>query len=235
LSSPLHNPPDTSGLDSWTGRIAELLGLAPEGVPYAAIAAALGFVLYLFRHDSLAFILIIAAIAIAAFFRDPERMTLASGNAIVSAADGRVTSISDVPLPGSAELFHRISVFMSPLNVHVNRAPLAGRVVTITHTPGQFRAAYRDDANEHNERSLTIIEDAAGRRIAILQIAGYLARRIVCRIRPGDQLIRGQRIGMIMFGSRVDHFLPLGYHVSVIVGAHVRAGETIIGDLPDAT
>lgn len=186
--------------------------------------------LYFFRHDSLAFLLIVVAIAIGSFFRDPERMTLAPPNAIVSAADGKVTDISDVPIPGSPELFHRVSVFMSPLNVHVNRSPISGRVVAVTHTPGEFRAAFRDDASEHNERCLAVLEDAAGRRVAMLQVAGYLARRIICRSAPGDQIIRGQRVGMIMFGSRVDHFLPLNYRVSVTLGTHVRAGETVIGE-----
>jgi phosphatidylserine decarboxylase len=227
-----NNPPDAPAVRPWTARIAELIGIAAEGVPYTAIAVAAGLLLYLLHYDSLAFLLIILAIAIGSFFRDPERLTLAPADAVVSAADGKVTDISDVPLSGSPELFHRVSVFMSPLNVHVNRAPIGGRVVAITHTPGEFRAAFRDDANEHNERSLTVLEDAAGRRFAILQIAGYLARRIVCHIRADDQLIRGQRIGMIMFGSRVDHFVPLGYRVIVTVGAHVRAGETPLAAPP---
>lgn len=213
-------------------RVAELIGIAAEGVPYTAAAAAAGIVLYALHYDSLAFLALIAAIAIGSFFRDPERMTLAASGAVVSAADGKVTDIRDVPLPGSEELFHRVSVFMSPLNVHVNRAPAAGRVVSISHTAGQFRAAFRDDANEHNERTLTVIEDAAGRRFAMLQIAGYLARRIVCRIAAGDQLIRGQRVGMIMFGSRVDHFIPLDYRITATVGMQARAGETVLADAP---
>jgi phosphatidylserine decarboxylase len=232
LPPPLNNPSDVPGPRPWSGRIADLLGIAAEGVPYTAIAAATGVLLFLLHYDSLAFLLIILAIAIGSFFRDPERMTLAATGAIISAADGKVTSISDVPLPGSAELFHRVAIFMSPLNAHVNRAPITGRVLAVTHTRGDFRAAFRDDANEHNERNLIIFEDAAGRRFATMQIAGYLARRIVCRLQPGDSVLRGQRIGMIMFGSRVDHYFPLDYRVTAILGSQVRAGDSPLADLP---
>jgi len=151
----------------------------------------------------------------------------------MSGADGKVTEVSEGRLPGghSEDLFHRVAVFMSPLEVHVNRAPVAGRIVEVTHTAGSFRAAYHDDASEHNERNLIVLEDSAGRRHAMMQVAGYLARRIVCRLQPHDQVARGQRIGMIMFGSRVDHFLPADYRVKVAPGEHVRAGESIIGEL----
>ncbi len=175
----------------------------------------------------------IIAIAIGAFFRDPDRISASPENAILSAADGKVTDIRECPLPGddSGERFRRVSVFMSPLNVHVNRAPAAGEVIAVAHTPGEFRAAFRDDANEHNERNLITFADAAGRRYAIMQIAGYLARRIVCRIGPHDTVARGQRLGLIMFGSRVDHFLPLAYGVTVRTGDRVNAGQSIIGEL----
>jgi phosphatidylserine decarboxylase len=140
--------------------------------------------------------------------------------------------VSEAAIPeGSGEQFHRVSVFMSPLDVHVNRAPVTGRVVAVTHRAGEFRAAFRDDASEHNERNLILIEDGAGRRYAMIQVAGYLARRIVCHKRPGDVLVRGQRIGMIMFGSRVDHFIPLSYHVTVALGARVQAGKSVIGTI----
>jgi phosphatidylserine decarboxylase len=101
----------------------------------------------------------------------------------------------------------------------------------VEHTPGEFHAAYRDDASAHNERNLLIFRDAVGRRHGIMQIAGYLARRIVCRVHPHDKIEMGQRIGLIMFGSRVDHFIPPDYRVSVAVGERVLAGETVIGEL----
>ena len=123
----------------------------------------------------------------------------------------------------------RVSVFMSPLNVHVNRAPIGGEVTMVEHTAGEFRAAFRDDASEHNERNLIAMTDASGRTFGMMQVAGYLARRIVCRLRARDRIQVGQRIGLIMFGSRVDHFFPSDYRVTVSMGQRVRAGESIIG------
>jgi phosphatidylserine decarboxylase len=215
------------------GRLAAAIGIAPEGMPLSLGAVAVTLVLFAFGLLWLSACVLIIAIAIGAFFRDPERIPPGPENAIVSAADGKVTDISECPLPGdqSGERFRRVSVFMSPLNVHVNRAPAAGEVIAVAHTPGEFRAAFRDDANEHNERNLITFADAAGRRYAIMQIAGYLARRIVCRIGPHDTVARGQRLGLIMFGSRVDHFLPLAYGVTVRTGDRVSAGASVIGEL----
>jgi phosphatidylserine decarboxylase len=122
---------------------------------------------------------------------------------------------------------------MSPLNVHVNRAPVSGEIASVEHTAGEFRAAFRDDASEHNERNVIVIADASGRRHAMVQIAGYLARRIVCRVHPNERVNRGERVGLIMFGSRVDHFFPLDYQVRVSLGDRVRAGETVLGEYTD--
>lgn len=151
---------------------------------------------------------------------------------VLSGADGKVTDISQCVLPDDRETsYHRVSVFMSPLNVHVNRAPAGGEIVTVEHTPGKFSAAFRATAAEENERNLIVIRDQAGRRHGMMQVAGYLARRIVCRVRTFDKVTAGQRIGLIMFGSRVDHFIPPDYRVTVTLGEHVRAGETVIGEL----
>jgi phosphatidylserine decarboxylase len=182
----------------------------------------------------MALITALAAAAIALFFRDPDRTTVARDGAVVSGADGKVCAVDDAIPPGYSEndtRFHRVSVFMSPLDVHINRAPVGGTVVMVKHTPGEFRAAYSDTASERNERNLVMIEDDTGRRYAMVQVAGYLARRIVCRLRPNDHVTAGQRIGLIMFGSRVDHFLPVDYDVTVKLGERVRAGETVIGEL----
>ena len=176
--------------------------------------------------------LVLFAVAVGSFFRDPERYPERTEGVVLSAADGKVTDVSECTLPDDREtVYRRVSVFMSPLNVHVNRAPIAGEVATVEHTPGEFLAAYRDTASTHNERNLIVFRDAAGRRHAIMQIAGYLARRIVCRVHPHDKIEMGQRIGLIMFGSRVDHFIPPDYRVSVAVGERVLAGETVIGEL----
>ncbi len=213
-------------------KLAQMVGLAPEGAKLVFGILFVGVVLTLIRLPIIGIPLILLAIVVGSFFRDPERYPARTGAVVISAADGKVTDISECNLPDDLNtVYHRVSVFMSPLNVHVNRAPIAGEVMLVEHTPGEFRAAFRDDASAHNERNLVILQDPAGRRHGLMQVAGYLARRIVCRIRPHDKIEMGQRIGLIMFGSRVDHFIPSGYHVSVAVGERVLAGETVIGEL----
>lgn len=214
------------------GNLAQTIGLAPEGgkIAFGILFVALFFLIV--GIPLLGVPLILIAIAVGSFFRDPERFPERSDGVITSAADGKVTDVSQCTLPDDREtVYHRVSVFMSPLNVHVNRAPIGGEVLRVEHAPGSFRAAYRDDASTHNERNLIVMRDASGRRHAIMQIAGYLARRIVCRVHPHDKIEMGQRIGLIMFGSRVDHFIPPDYRVSVAVGERVLAGETVIGEL----
>jgi phosphatidylserine decarboxylase len=177
-------------------------------------------------------IVVLAGLAVGAFFRDPDRFPQRTEGVILSGADGKVTDIAQAPIPGGEPpQFHRVSVFMSPLNVHVNRAPAGGSVTRVEHTAGEFRAAFRDDASEHNERNLIVFADLQGRRFGMMQVAGYLARRIVCRVRARDIVQPAQRVGLIMFGSRVDHFLPPEYRVAVAVGDRVRAGETVLGEL----
>ncbi|MGA9720850.1 MAG: phosphatidylserine decarboxylase [Candidatus Binatus sp.] len=211
-------------------RIAGAIGIATEGAMLSLGLALVGIILIAFGVKSVGAILVIVAIPIALFFRDPDRYPTRTENVVISGADGKITDISDGPFPGSSgRLCHRVSVFMSPLNVHVNRAPVGGEVVMVEHIAGEFRAAFRDDASEHNERNLIAMTDASGRTFGMLQVAGYLARRIVCRLRAHDRIQAGQRIGLIMFGSRVDHFFPSDYRVTVSLGQRVRAGESIIG------
>src|SRR5271163_4916569 len=211
-------------------RIAGAIGIATEGVVISLGLAIFGIILIALGLESIGAIVVILAIPIALFFRDPDRYPPRTENVVISGADGKVTDISDVSFPGSTgKLCHRVSVFMSPLNVHVNRAPVGGEVTMVEHTAGEFRAAFRDDANEHNERNTIAMTDAEGRIFGMLQVAGYLARRIVCRLRARDRIQAGQRIGLIMFGSRVDHFFPSEYTVTVSMGQRVRAGESIIG------
>jgi phosphatidylserine decarboxylase len=211
-------------------RIAGVIGIATEGAAVSLGLAIIGIVLIALGLKSVGAIIVIVAIPIALFFRDPDRYPVRTDNVVISGADGKVTDISDVSFPGStAKLCHRVSVFMSPLNVHVNRAPVGGEVTLVEHTAGEFRAAFRDNASEHNERNLIAMTDTSGRTFGMMQVAGYLARRIVCRLRARDRIQAGQRIGLIMFGSRVDHFFPSEYRVTVSVGQRVRAGESIIG------
>ena len=165
------------------------------------------------------------------FFRDPERVAPADERLVVSPADGRVLEVS-----GEREerFLHapatRISIFMSPLDVHVNRAPVSGTIEVVRHTPGKFRAAFADKASLDNERNALMLT-SGGRRYLVVQIAGALARRIVCRVGEGDRVRRGERFGLIMFGSRVDLFLPPEVRPAVRKGDRVRAGTSVVGEV----
>lgn len=222
----------------WAGdfarRVGGRIGIAPEGVTMAAGVLAAGVLALVLGWHWVGLLVILCGLAVAAFFRDPERSPVCSERQVLSGADGTVSDVVEMPLPEGAtsDRYDRVSVFMSPLNVHVNRAPVSGEVMSVRHTPGAFHAAFRDSASEQNERNLIVLRDVRGRQHAIIQIAGYLARRIVCRINPHDTVRCGERIGLIMFGSRVDHFIPPDYRVMVKIGEHVRAGESIIGEVP---
>jgi phosphatidylserine decarboxylase len=214
----------------------------PEGRKFVGIAAVAvlvtGFVLHL---DAIAWLLAGLTIWIAAFFRDPVRVTPTAPGLIVSPADGLISLITTVEPPrqlaGEGGLppgpCTRISVFMNVFDVHVNRAPIAGTCTRIVYVPGKFLNADLDKASDDNERQYFIIEDAAGTRVAITQIAGLVARRIMRFIEPGVTLSIGERVGLIRFGSRVDVFLPAGYVPGVIVGQRAIAGETILARLGD--
>ena len=215
-------------------RVGGMIGIAAEGVKMAAVVLAAGALALALGWYGAGVAVILCGLAIAAFFRDPERSPVpACERLVLSGADGTVSDVAEMPLPDGAagERYHRVSVFMSPLNVHVNRAPVGGEIISVRHTPGAFHAAFRDHASEYNERNLIVLSDARGRQHAMVQVAGYLARRIVCRLHPHDTVSCGERIGLIMFGSRVDHFLPPDYRVVVKIGDKVRAGESTIGEL----
>lgn len=171
--------------------------------------------------------LLAVAAAVAGFFRDPARVAPGGEGLVVSPADGKVVEVDDGAHPGG----RRVSIFLSPLDVHINRAPLDARVADIRYQPGRFLAAYKGKASEENERNAVELTDASGRTVRVVQIAGFLARRIVCYVNPGDSLRKGQRFGMIMFGSRVDLHLPGDAEIEVAPGQRVRGGETIVARL----
>jgi phosphatidylserine decarboxylase len=176
--------------------------------------------------------LAVVAAFMAFFFRDPERAAPSVPRAILAPADGKVTAVHptvDDPFVGPAS--QAVSIFLSPLDVHVNRSPVAGLVVGVEHRPGAKLAAYRAEASEQNERT-TIAIQGDGARVIVRQIAGVLARRIVCRVQPGDRLASGERFGLIKFGSRTDLIVPAGARLQVKVGDRVRGGETVLGVLP---
>jgi len=166
------------------------------------------------------------------FFRDPERNIPPESNALVSPADGKVISIETIEestvVTGSCI---RVSIFMNVFNVHVNRVPMDGVVENVTYFPGKFFNASLDKASEHNERNALVIKTDQGSVYGVVQIAGLIARRIVCRVQPGERLERGRRYGMIRFGSRLDLHLPLETDIVVTLGQNVSAGSSIVGYL----
>ena len=209
----------------------------PEGRKFLGIALGAVLVSGLWlQWTALSFILLGVAIWVAAFFRDPVRVTPLGDDLIVSPADGLISLITNVEVPrqlvgeGGLEpgLVTRITVFMNVFDVHVNRAPIAGRLTRIVYVPGKFLNAELDKASEENERQYFVMENAAGEKIAFTQIAGLVARRIMKWVAVGQMLKVGERFGLIRFGSRVDVFLPAGYVPAVAVGQRSIAGETIL-------
>ncbi|QDH13094.1 phosphatidylserine decarboxylase [Formicincola oecophyllae] len=172
------------------------------------------------------------------FFRNPERVTpdvALTDKAVVSAADGHVTSVEEVVPPPELNLGQaprwRVATFLSVMDVHINRAPVSGEVVTVAYTKGKFLNASLDKASEHNERNGITLRMEDGREVGVVQIAGLVARRIVCEVQPGQWLRAGQIFGLIRFGSRTDVYLPLGVKPIVEVGQTMIGGETIIATL----
>jgi phosphatidylserine decarboxylase len=167
------------------------------------------------------------------FFRDPNRAVSARDNEVVSPADGRVLVAGPAQPGAPAGEWQQVSVFLSPMDVHVNRIPVSGRVVRVDYKAGRFLPAYRDDAGAANERSEIWI-DHRGQMVVARQIVGVLARRVVCRVRAGVDVDAGERYGIMKFGSRMDIFLPVDAEVRVNVGDIVRGGQTVIAVLHSA-
>src|SRR6476469_1843708 len=209
----------------------------PEGRKYVVGAAAATVLVYLVVSHVLGWLLVGLTIWVATFFRDPVRTTPRGDTLIVAPADGLITMIASVPPPpelrGAEGLadgqYTRVSIFMSVFDVHINRAPIAGRIKRIAYVPGKFVNADLDKASEDNERQHFLVEGSDDIRIGFTQIAGLVARRILAFVREGDMVEAGQRVGLIRFGSRVDVFLPAGIAPRVLLGQRAVAGETILG------
>jgi phosphatidylserine decarboxylase len=205
--------------------------LDPAGLPFIGGALLLAVV----SGAAVAWVLAIPFVALGAFFafffRDPERACPDDSDIVLSPADGRVLvagpAVPDAAPPGS---WLQISIFLSPMDVHINRIPASGRVTKVTYTPGRFLPAYRHDAAGANERSEIWI-DHKGETIVARQIVGILARRVVCRVQTGADVRAGDRYGIMKFGSRMDIFLPTTAALKVQVGQAVRGGETVIAVL----
>ena len=208
-----------------------MLPIATEGWGFILVPLVLALLMAWAGWIKAALLLGAVAAFMAFFFRDPERTAPVIPGAILAPADGRVvdvrTGVED-PFVGPAQ---SVSIFLSPLDVHVNRAPLAGLVVGVEYRPGAKMAAYRPEASDRNERTTITIQGEAA-RVVVRQIAGVLARRIVCRVRPGDKLASGERFGLIKFGSRTDLIVPASVRLSVRQGDRVRGGSTVVGVLP---
>jgi phosphatidylserine decarboxylase len=213
----------------------------PEGRKFVLISAFICAVFALLAWETVAWPMAGITVWVAAFFRDPVRVTPSDPNLVIAPADGLITQIADVPPPpqiagpgglGDAPMT-RVSIFMSVFDVHINRTPIAGIVRQLVYIPGKFVNADLDKASEDNERQHFVIERADGVRIGFTQIAGLIARRIMPFVKVGDEVAIGQRVGLIRFGSRVDVFLPVGTVPSVLLGQRTLAGETIIARLGD--
>lgn len=211
-----------------------MIKVHPEGWKFIAIFAAVTAALF-WLWDPLGWIGVVLTVWCVAFFRDPDRAVPSRAGLVVSPADGIVSLIENVPPPPELDLgtapLTRVSVFMDVFNCHVNRAPVEGRISAVAYRAGKFLDASLDKASEHNERNGIAIEMADGRRLGVVQIAGLVARRILCTVAPNDRVETGERFGMIRFGSRLDVYLPQGVAPLVAVGQTMVAGETVLADL----
>lgn len=208
--------------------------LHPEGYRFVAIFAAVALVLFLI-WTPLGWIGLGLTVWCYYFFRDPERVTPSRPGLVVSPADGVISLIEPAVPPAELGMgpqpLTRVSVFMNVFDCHVNRAPIGGTISAVAYRPGKFLNASLDKASEDNERNGIAITLDDGRQVAAVQIAGLVARRILCNVKPGDRLETGARFGMIRFGSRVDVYLPEGVQPLVALGQVMTSGETVIADL----
>ena len=207
------------------------MGIDRAGVPFIVAALLPAGALWAFGAPGAATLLAAAAGAFAFFFRDPDRSPPADAHIVVAPADGRVVHAGPAE-PGVAPdgRWQQISVFLSPLDVHVNRTPVSGRIVDVRYRRGRFLPAYAPRAAKQNERSEIWI-DHDGQQIVCRQVVGVLARRVVCRLAPGMRVALGQRLGVMKFGSRMDLFLPPSATVAAVAGDVVRGGETVVATL----
>jgi phosphatidylserine decarboxylase len=206
--------------------------IVPEGIPFIAIPAFFAVTSWLAGYPVSAAILALLTLFVLNFFRNPERTTPDAPGLVVSPADGKVIFVGEAE---EADLYQgrakKICIFMNVFNVHVNRIPCSGTVEAIRYYKGKFLVASLDKASSDNERNAFLIRTEDGKKVLTIQIAGLVARRIVCWLKEGMTVTRGERFGLIRFGSRLDVFLPLDATVSVKVGDKARAGETPLGVL----
>lgn len=209
------------------------MSIAREAWPFALPPALGAIACWALGQPVAAALLAVATLCVAAFFRVPARRFTGSERAVVAPANGVVTAIDRVEEPEIGPgVFQRIVTFLSVFNVHVQRAPVDGTVVVSRSRRGRKVAAFRDDAGEVNESHLLVLERDDGQRVAVRQIAGLLARRVVCHARAGDALERGELFGLIKFGSRVDLYVPADWKVAVEKGQRLTEGATVVAETP---
>ncbi len=204
--------------------------IAREGYPFVWFSAFCTLIFAVLDLYLLALVLVVITGFILAFFRDPERFVDSGDDTVVAPADGRIIVVETVEYNTFTEArAKKISIFMNVFNVHVNRLPCSGIVERISYQPGKFYAADSDKAALENEYCAVILQKSEDQRLAVVQMAGLIARRIVCWLEPGDLVDKGRRFGLIRFGSRVDLYLPEKTEIIVTNGQKVRAGETVLG------
>jgi phosphatidylserine decarboxylase len=210
----------------------ERIPIAKEGYPFIAFSAFLSLICAILGLGLVTLCLVVISTFILMFFRDPERMVPTIGRGVISPADGKIIVVERTRDERFSEQeMMKISIFMNVFNVHVNRIPFSGRVRQIQHVAGAFLAADSAKAHLNNEYCAVTIETTGGQQLTMVQIAGLVARRIICRLERGDSVAVGERFGLIRFGSRVDLYLPAGSNPTVKVGEKVRAGESLLAYL----
>ena len=203
--------------------------IAVEGIPFVVIAGIITVLFYAAGLIIPAVLFTLVTLFVVWFFRNPERTVPPGDNNVISPADGKIIDIREVDETRILKKkMLKISIFMNLFNVHVNRSPCTGKVVDILYNPGKFVSANLDKASLENEQNAVVLETPAGEKIIFIQIAGLIARRIVCWLIEGQYVKRGERFGLIRFGSRVDVYLPVGTDVRVSLGDKVKAGESIL-------
>ena len=205
--------------------------IAREGWPFLAIVALLALALQSFGLTFLSVIAWILFVFVLQFFRDPPRYIPAQKNAVVSPADGRVVAVERVEDPYAQREALKISVFMNVFNVHSNRIPIGGEIKSVDYFPGLFVNADLDKASTQNERNAIVIHTESGATVTAVQVAGLIARRILCYVKPTESVEKGQRYGFIRFGSRVDVYLPTDSIPKVAIGDKVSASSTVLAEL----
>ena len=204
-----------------------------EGFPFIIPLGLVTVIVFVAGFTWIAVLLLFLTLFVIWFFRNPERTMPENPLQLISPADGKVIGIDEVASEEHPDrTLMKISIFMNIFDVHVNRIPLSGEVLSIRYKPGKFLSADLDKASALNERNTVLIRTEDGREIRVVQIAGLIARRIVCWLKEGMKVTKGERFGLIRFGSRVELFLPRGTMLRVKKGDKVRAGETTIGELP---